>query len=85
MVIVPVDGLGCVTVMVYVPPGTTPPSLLVKVPVVVTLDVVVITSGLATKVGNTVKVMVVVEHGGELKLHKVYVAVVVPVKPGAGV
>ena len=58
---VPVDGLGCVTVMVYVPPGTTPPSLLVKVPVVVTLDVVVITSGLATKVGKTVMVITALE------------------------
>ena len=60
-------------------------SLVVKVPVVDTLGVVVITSGLATNVGNTVTVITAVEQVVGAPLHNVYVAEVVPVNPVLGV
>ena len=46
-------------------------SLALNVPVVAKKGVVVIASATATNVGKTVKVIVVLEHGGELILHKV--------------
>jgi hypothetical protein len=59
-------------------------SFVISVPVVFTDGVVVTISELDTMAGNTVNVIVVVEHGGDKILQSVYVALVVPVKPVAG-
>ncbi len=62
-----------------------PVSLVSKEPVAVTEGVVLITSALAASAGYTVNVMLAVVHGAGNRLHSVYVADVVPVKPVAGV
>ena len=54
-------------------------------PLVFAPGVVAIRSGFAMIAGNTVKLIVAVEQGGDRMLHKVYVACVVPVNPAAGV
>lgn len=82
---VPVVAGSCVKVKLYVTPVVVPLSFAERLPVTLVDDTVLITSGFATSVEYTVKVMLAVAQSAGLPLQIWYVAVVTPVKPVAGV